>query len=327
VSPDGGKGRALPAETRAFINVAQRFTHPAPALFLLAEEMETLPDRDPLLPVLDFALFAEGLEGPATAGPRRPEVETSRRSPVVPWPAMSQSARTVLSNAMGRETDRSPSRDEPVGRERATLSPPDHETTRVPHRHMPAPGRGDGRNTAIAQALAAVLAAGAYEPVAEETHRGATTPRGDGRNSLERDAPLASGAPWTGEPHTPGVSPEWSWLATNEGTVEPSAPTSVAGWEALSLVDNLANDLISQRPITLLTPAHPATRSSDYEITPSSHHQAPEIRASRAPGTPDPIAADEVEGEEAAPLEPDDVAAMVAAVLYEQARRHGVDLS
>jgi hypothetical protein len=177
----------------------------------------------------------------------------------------------------------------------------------------------------------------ARESAAEETYRGDTTRRGEGRRSPALDTALTSGTAWTEAPRTPWSPPQWSWLATNGSSIEPGTPTSVAGWEALSLVDNLANDLISPRPINLLTPDHPVTRLLDHSITPSPDHQAPEIR-DPPPGARDQIWTDAIEGKGtvpldpddvagAAPMEPDDVAAMVAAILYEQALRHGVDLS
>jgi hypothetical protein len=100
-----------------------------------------------------------------------------------------------------------------------------------------------------------------------------------------------------------------------------SVTTPTLGWEALAHIDALASALLTSRPTTPsftdhpapLPPRHPDTLIPDHPRFLSPHH----------PITPSPYDPTS----DSSPLDPDDVAAMVADVLAQQARRHGVDLS
>ena len=197
-------------------------------------------------------------------------------------------------------------------------------------RHAPTRGPSNGQDTRSARFQGSVPAASGHEPPGRSDPKH----RNDGEDrDLEPVASPATGMPWLehGELGQPAQRawPDADGRSSSHDVSAPAFP-GTRGWEALTLVDALADDLLVQRaaqyrPAAFDEPFRPGVPHLGWPAVASE--PAPEPARATVDMDPEPGWADVAEFEGAVTLEADDVAAMVAEVLFAQARRHGVDLS
>jgi hypothetical protein len=337
----GNQARVVPVEALAFMRIAEQLARPAPTLLLLVEELEALPDLDPRLPMLAFTLFDDLPEVPRQSPARPGGTRPHNPATGVHWPAADHATRLPFPGFSGRATERpalapsgpgdsdsppsaSPWRNDPRnGRPFAQLAAHDGLESPLPRTG----GDEERRHAAPVPGPLETFAPSASEPEdvtdrVEARHRWTPLlPENEDRfhepeRSLSREMPgrdirepMQTASPHQREPN---------------GSLAPGDdPASTFAWEALALVDALATDLLIQRPASPVRTHHSMTRPPRH-LPPAFSLPPPASRflsSDPRPQNSDP------ESDDTPSLEPEDLAAMVADVLFEQARRHGVDLS